>query len=100
MQHPAVIVNRRTKEVTYTGCYYYLAHFSKYVRPGAVRVATIGSLADIRCVAFATPEKGLVVQLLNSSPKDTELALVWRDRVARLKLPGISITTCRWPTDR
>ena len=39
-QHPVVIVDRNKKEVTYTALYYYLAHFSKFVRPGAVRVGT------------------------------------------------------------
>jgi glucosylceramidase len=33
VQHPVVIVDRHTKKVTYTGLYYYLAHFSKFVRP-------------------------------------------------------------------
>jgi hypothetical protein len=37
-QHPVVIVNRTTKQVTYTGLYYYLSHFSKFVRPGARRI--------------------------------------------------------------
>jgi hypothetical protein len=29
-----------THRITYTGTYYFLAHFSKVVRPGAVRVQT------------------------------------------------------------
>ncbi|MGD0923537.1 MAG: hypothetical protein ABSA70_17510 [Terriglobia bacterium] len=41
VQHPVVIINRQTKQVTYTGLYYYLAHFSKFVRPGAVRVEVL-----------------------------------------------------------
>jgi len=47
-QHPVVIIDRHTHEVTYTGLYYYLAHFSKFVRPGAVRVGTEGSLKGVR----------------------------------------------------
>ena len=96
VQHPVVIINRQTNEVTYTGCYYYLAHFSKYVRPGAVRVKTTGSEDDVRCVAFQTPEKGWVAQLLNSRDEDAEVSLAWRGRTLRLKLPAVSITTCRW----
>jgi glucosylceramidase len=96
VQHPVVIINRQTKEVTYTGCYYYLAHFSKFVRPGAVRLKTTGSQDGVRCVAFQTPEKGMVAQLLNSRDEDTEVSLTCGDRVLRVKLPAISITTCQW----
>ena len=100
MQHPVVIVNRQTKEVTYTGCYYYLAHFSRFVRPGAIRVATSGSAAGVRCIAFTTPEKLLVAQLLNGLPKETTVTLRWRDREVHVELPPGSITTCRWAADR
>ena len=96
VQHPVVFINRKTKEVTYTGCYYYLAHFSKFVRPGAVRVGIAGSQEGVRCLAFRTPEKGFVVQLLNSRPKDAEVRLAWRGRTLRVNLPAISITSCMW----
>lgn len=96
VQHPVVIINRQTKEVTYTGCYYYLAHFSKFLRPGAVRVAAAGSQEGVRCVAFQTPEKRLVAQLLNSRDEETETSLTWRGRTLRAKLPAISITTYQW----
>jgi glucosylceramidase len=100
VQQPVVIVNRQTKEVTYTGCYYYLAHFSKFVRPGAVRVGISGEEDGVRSVAFQTPEKGFVAQLLNSRDEDAEVSLAWRGRTLRIKLPAISITTCRWEAER
>jgi glucosylceramidase len=100
IQHPVVIVNRQTKEVTYTGCYYYLAHFSKFVRPGAVCVETTGSIPGVRCIAFAAPNKSLVAQLLNRSGKEVDARLAWHDRSVRVSLPPLSITTCRWTTDR
>ena len=100
IQHPLVIVNGQTKEVTWTGCYYYLAHFSKFVRPMAVRIEATGSVPGVRCVAFVTPEKSLVAQVLNRSDKETEATLAWRDRTVRVKLPPLSITTCRWTTNQ
>jgi glucosylceramidase len=99
VQHPLVIIDRQTKEVTYTGCYYYLAHFSKFVRPGAVRLKTAGSQDGVRCVAFQTPEKGMVAQLLNSRDEEAEVSLACGDRTLCLKLPAISITTCQWEAE-
>ena len=41
IQHPVVIIDREKMKVMYTGLYYYLTHFSKFVRPGAVRVGRL-----------------------------------------------------------
>jgi glucosylceramidase len=96
VQHPVVIINRQTKQVTYTGLYYYLAHFSKFVRPGAVRIDTKGAVSGVRCVAFRRPEGGIVAQLINSRQAETTVRLESGGRVLRVSLPAISITTCLW----
>src|ERR1700737_1752360 len=95
-QHPVVIINKVTHEVTYTGTYYYLAHFSKFVRPGATRVQVNGKSPGVRVMAFQTPEGGFVVQLLNSQNSDSSVNLVSRGRTLHLSLPGRSITTATW----
>jgi len=96
VQHPVVIINRQTKQVTYTGLYYYLAHFSKFVRPGAVRIETSGNVKGVRCVAFKTPAGGMVAQLVNSRKADTEVGLEAGGRSLQVALPAISITTLQW----
>jgi glucosylceramidase len=96
VQHPVVIINRQTKQVTYTGLYYYLAHFSKFVRPGAVRIETSGNVKGVRCVAFKTPAGGIVAQLINSRKADTEVGLEAGGRSLQVALPAISITTLQW----
>jgi glucosylceramidase len=95
-QHPVVIIDRKTKEVTYTGLYYYLAHFSKFVRPGAVRVAVSGSGAQVRCVAFRAKDGGMIAEVLNSAKERRTASLSWHGRSTRLALPPLSITTCLW----
>jgi len=96
VQHPVVIVDRQSKKVTYTGLYYYLAHFSKFVRPGAIRIQTVGSLDGVRVMAFKAPDGGIVTELMNSKSEDVEMGLKFHDRVLHLKLPAISITTALW----
>ncbi len=96
VQHPVVIINRRTKEVTYTGLYYYLAHFSKFVRPYAAHVKTGGTMEDVRCVSFRHDNGRMVSQLMNSSETDQVVTLVWNGKQIELTLPAISITTCAW----
>jgi len=96
VQHPVVIIDRRSKKVTYTGLYYYLAHFSKFVRPGDVRIKTTGSLDGVRVMAFKAPDGEIVTELMNSKGEDVEMGLKFQDRVLRLKLPAMSITTASW----
>jgi glucosylceramidase len=96
IQHPVVIIDRQTKKVTYTGLYYYLAHFSKFVRPGAVRVKTTGSQDGIRAMAFRRPGGGMVLEVMNSGKVDAETAVIWQGRLLKLQLPAVSIITALW----
>src|SRR2546427_2822115 len=96
IQHPVVIIDREKKKVTYTGLYYYLTHFSKFVRPGAVRVQTLGSQEGMRVMAFKRPDGGMVIELMNSRKEDADVNLSWHGQLLRLKLPAVSITTALW----
>ncbi|KAF5249741.1 hypothetical protein FANTH_5049 [Fusarium anthophilum] len=53
-------------KVTPSGIYYAFAMWSRYIRPGAVRVAASGSISDVIVGAFRNPDKSLVVVITNS----------------------------------
>ena len=91
-----VIINKKTHEITYTGTYYYLAHFSKFVRPGAVRVQTKGSAKGLRVMTFQTPQGGFVAQLLNSLEQEAAVNVASKGRTLHITLPAKSITTAIW----
>lgn len=95
-QHPVVIVNRQTKRVSYTGLYYYLSHFSKFVRPGAVRIQTAGALDGVRAISFRGPDENFISELMNSRKEDVEVSLLFHRRLVRITLPAVSITTAIW----
>jgi glucosylceramidase len=96
VQHPVVIINRETQQVTYTGLYYYLAHFSKFVRPGAHRVKTTGAVDGVTVLAFKSEHGKLVVQAINSRNTEARVELGWRRRRLTLVLPSHSISTYLW----
>jgi glucosylceramidase len=96
IQHPVVIINRETHQVLYTGCYYYLAHFSRFIRPGAVRLGVTGSVREARCLAFKAPDGRLVAQMMNSRDGVNEVRLDAGGKSLHLTLPPVSITTCLW----
>jgi len=96
VQHPVVIISKKTHEITYTGTYWYLAHFSKFVRPGAVRVETKGKENDVRVMTFQTAEGGYIAQILNSRNESTSVNLESKGKTLRVSLPALSITTVTW----
>jgi glucosylceramidase len=100
VQHPVVILNRQTKEVTYTGLYYYLAHFSKFVRPGSHRIRPSGARAGITLLGFKRRDGILVAELINSLEQDSKITLHWGGEALDLTLPANSISTYLWNGNR
>ena len=96
VQQPVVIIDRNTKKVSYAGVYYALAHFSKFVRPGSIRIGTRGTQSGVRCMAFQSPDGGFVAQLVNSRNGEAKVSIENHGRSLSLTLPAVSITTCVW----
>jgi len=94
-QHPVVIVDRKTKKVTYTGLYYYLAHFSKFVRPGAYHIKCAGGNADLNFVAFKNADHSIVLNVINNGAA-SDCIIVWHENKLVQELPAHSITTFKW----
>jgi glucosylceramidase len=95
-QHPVVIINTETKEATYTGLYYYLAHFSKFVRPGYKRIALAGALPDTRMAAFRGELGARVLEVINSGARPIAFFIREGGRRASISQPARSIATYLW----
>jgi len=97
-QHPVVMINKTTHEVTCTGGSYYLGPFSKFVRPGAVRVETTGSAKGVCALFFVTPEGGTVARFLSNPIAAADVSLEAKGNTPQLALPARPITTATcWP---
>lgn len=85
-------------QVTPTVDFTALAHLSKFLKPGARRVASNsfdqGSLED---VAFQNPDGSIVLLVLNSSGAPMAFNISWDKKFASYKLPGGAAATFRWP---
>jgi glucosylceramidase len=57
--------NTKTGELTYMNSYYYIGHFSKFVRPGAKRVVSSSNRDELLTTAFINSNNKLVVIVLN-----------------------------------
>lgn len=70
-----VQVNQATGELTYTLDYYALAHFSKVIRPGAVRIGSSCPAEEIRSVAFENRDGSIAVVLFNDGEQSRQISL-------------------------
>lgn len=73
-----VIVDPENDEVYFTPLYYTIAHFSKYIRPGAIRIGHSHIDDELLLTAAKNPDGSIAVVLLNTATKakniDLELA--------------------------
>jgi glucosylceramidase len=60
-----VHADTRTGELTYTNSYHYIGHFSKFVRPGARRIACAPSRSALLSTAFVNPDGKVSVVVMN-----------------------------------
>jgi glucosylceramidase len=94
-QHPVVIINRVTKQIFYTGLYYYLAHFSKFIRPGAYRVECSSGSTQMNVVCFRNPDNSIVLNIINNGEK-MKCKINWKHKTIIQELANDSITTVKY----
>lgn len=68
----AVYANTKTNEITYLSPFYYIGHFSKYVKRGAVRIGSSAWCQELEHVAFENPDGSIVVVMLNRTDKELQ----------------------------
>ena len=92
-----VTIDSRDGTVTRTDDYYALAHASRFVRPGAWRVASSEAQSDVDNVAFLNPDDGSIVLVVtNSSAAPREVSIGEAQRRFAYTLPGKSLATFVW----
>lgn len=70
-----VQVNQQTRELTYTLDYYALAHFSKIIRPKALRIDSSASSESVKSVAFRNTDQSVAVVLFNNGEEAENVAV-------------------------
>ncbi len=62
-----VHADTRTGELIYTPSYYYIGHFSKFIRPGAKRLSTASSRSHLLATSFLNPDGSIAAVVMNQS---------------------------------
>ncbi len=62
-------------ELIYTPSYYYIGHFSKFIRPGAKRVSTTTSRSHLQSTSFLNADGTMVTVVMNQGDKPIKYML-------------------------
>jgi len=73
-----VHADTRSGELIYTNSYYYIGHFSKFVRPGARRIASSPSRSSLLSTAFINPDGKISAVVMNRTDQKISYFL-WLD---------------------
>jgi glucosylceramidase len=57
------------EKLIYTPSYYYIGHFSKFIRPDAKRVSTVSSRSHLLCTSFINVDGKMATIVMNQSDK-------------------------------
>lgn len=90
-----VTIHSQSREITRSGQYWGLAHFSRAIRRGARRFDSESTLPGISHAAFANPDGTRVLVVTNSGPAQTATVQIGKMQ-ADIGLEKDSVTTWVW----
>ena len=82
-------------EVSRNVAYYIIAHASKFVRPGSVRIASNNS-GNLQTVAFKTPDGKKVLIVLNKANAYETFHIRFKNNITTVQLDAGSVGTFVW----
>ena len=88
-----VHADTRTGELIYTPSYYYIGHFSKFIRPLARRVGAVSSRSTLLATSFLNQDDRLATIVLNPTDKEIAYNFYVGSDSAQVKIPAHAIQT-------
>jgi glucosylceramidase len=83
----------KTGKITYMNSYYYLGHFSKFIRPGARRIISSTTLDQLLTTAFLNPDGKIAAVVMNPGDQAQKFSFYLKGRAAAAEAPAHSILT-------
>ena len=88
-----ILYDTRAGAIHYQSSYHYIGHFSRFIRPGARRVAVGNPRDGLDATAFRNEDGSVVVVAMNRTHAPIPLAIRIGEEIARGELPAHAILT-------
>lgn len=88
-----VIAKPDKNQVYYTPLYYVMAHFSKFIRPGALRLGIQSDIDGLMATAVKNPDNSIVVEILNQNESRRSFNLNLNNKSVEISISGSTLQT-------
>lgn len=88
-----ILCDTKQKTVLKNSSYYHIGHFSKFIKPGAKRIASRLDHDHVLHLAVINPDNSLVLVLFNETEEDTIIETLVGGETVTLEVPSHSILT-------
>ena len=85
--------NTKTDALTFTDSYYYIGHFSKFIRPEAKRIVSVSSSNSLLTTAFKNHDDSIAIVVMNQSDKAINYSIALQFKTAKLSILSHAIQT-------
>lgn len=85
--------NTKTDELIYNSEFYYIGHFSKFIKPGARRISVASSKSSLITTAFQNVNGKIAVVVMNQQNREETFSIWLNGNSAKSTVPGKSIST-------
>ena len=85
--------NTETGDLTFTNSYYYIGHFSKFIRPNAKRIVSVSSVNTLLTTAFKNEDDSIAIVVMNQSDATVNYSMTLQSKMAQLSALPHSIQT-------
>jgi glucosylceramidase len=80
-------------ELIYTPSYYYIGHFSKFIRPNAKRVSSTSSRSSLSCTSFINEDGSMVTVVMNQTDQEIPYKVYVGSQAIEAKILSHAIQT-------
>ncbi len=88
-----VHANTAAGDLIYTPSYYYIGHFSKFIRPNAKRLSAVSSRSQLLSTTFVNVDGSIVTVVMNQSDAPVTYRLIVGSESAAQTIPARGIQT-------
>ena len=88
-----VIVDTEKDEVYFTPLYYVMAHFSKFMRPGAIKIGCIINHSEVMATAVQNPDGSIAIALFNPTEEKFNISINLKKEVKQITIDSKALQT-------
>ena len=88
-----VIVDDKNDEVYFTPLYYVMSHFSKFMRPGAVKIGCDVNNKEVKVTAVQNPDQSIALVIFNPTEQSHSIEININNDKSTISIPAKALQT-------